>query len=180
MSWDYSDLSHQAKQAGGPEKFVKNLETFNYNNGLKDGKAEQAIVDLVIAGVAAGGYALYKIIRKRIEKAKEPKITVEDAEESRQQLIQGIKNADVEDHISDIPTEEKEGDEDGNMCQVWQREFDVAYARRSIGHNYGAGSYNDYYPEGDVCEYCATEEISADYNAGAELKELMGTGWNDD
>ncbi|MBE6162702.1 MAG: hypothetical protein E7155_03940 [Streptococcus equinus] len=116
MSWDYSDLSHQAKQAGGPEKFVKNLETFNYNNGLKDGKAEQAIVDLVIAGVAAGGYALYKIIRKRIEKAKEPKITVEDAEESRQQLIQGIKNADVEDHISDIPTEEKEGDEDGNMC----------------------------------------------------------------
>ena len=116
MSWDYSDLSHQAKQAGGPEKFVKNLETFNYNNGLKDGKAEQAIVDLVIAGVAAGGYALYKIIRKRIEKAKESKITVEDAEESRQQLIQGIKNADVEDHISDIPTEEKEGDEDGNMC----------------------------------------------------------------
>lgn len=128
MSWDYSDLSHQAKQAGGPEKFVKNLETFNYNNGLKDGKAEQAIVDLVIAGVAAGGYALYKIIRKQIEKAKEPKITVEDAEESRQQLIQGIKNADVEDHISDIPT----------------------------------------------------EEISADYNAGAELKELMGTGWDDD
>lgn len=116
MSWDYSDLSHQAKQAGGPEKFVKNLETFNYNNGLKDGKAEQAIVDLAIAGVAAGGYALYKIIRKRIEKAKEPKITVEEAEESRQQLIQGIKNADVEDHISDIPTEEKEGDEDGNMC----------------------------------------------------------------
>lgn len=27
MSWDYSGLSHQAKQAGGPEKFVKNLET---------------------------------------------------------------------------------------------------------------------------------------------------------
>lgn len=25
MSWDYSDLSHQAKQAGGPEKFVKIL-----------------------------------------------------------------------------------------------------------------------------------------------------------
>lgn len=40
MSWDYSDLSHQAKQAGGPEKFVKNLETFNYNNGLKDRKSE--------------------------------------------------------------------------------------------------------------------------------------------
>ena len=40
MSWDYSDLSHQAKQAVGSEKFVKNLEIFNYNNGLKDGKSE--------------------------------------------------------------------------------------------------------------------------------------------
>lgn len=115
MSWDYSDLSHQAKQAGGPEKFVKNLETFNYNNGLKDGKTEQAIVDLAIAGVAAGSYALYKIIRKRIEKAKEPKISAAEAEESRQQLIQGIKNADAEEYISDIPVEE-EGDEDGEMC----------------------------------------------------------------
>lgn len=115
MSWDYSDLSHQAKQAGGPEKFVKNLETFNYNNGLKDGKTEQAIVDLAIAGVAAGGYALYKIIRRRIEKAKESKISTAEAEESRQHLIQGIKNADAEDPISDISVEE-EGDEDGEMC----------------------------------------------------------------
>lgn len=61
---------------------------------MKDGKTEQAIIDLAIAVVAADGYALYKIIRKRIEKTKEPKITVEEAEESRQQLIQGIKNAD--------------------------------------------------------------------------------------
>ncbi|WP_206538479.1 hypothetical protein [Kandleria vitulina] len=179
MSWDYSDLSHQAKRAGGPEKFVKNLETFNYNNGLKDGKAEQAIVDLAIAGVAAGGYALYKIIRKRIEKAKEPKITVEEAEESRQQLIQGIKNADVEDHISDIPTEERRAMKMAK-CVRCGREFDVTYARRSIGQSYGARSYNDYYPEGDVCEYCATEQMSADYNAGVELNELMGTGWDDD
>ena len=66
------------------------------------------------------------------------------------------------------------------ICVRCGREFDVAYARRSIGHRYGAGSYNDYYLEGDVCEYCATEVISADYNAGAELKELMGTSWDDD
>lgn len=115
MSWDYSDLSHQAKQAGGPEKFVKNLETFNYNNGLKDGKTEQAIFDLAIAGVAAGGYALYKIIRKRIEKAKEPKISDAQAEESRQQLIQGIKNAEAEESVPNI-SEEEEVDDTGEMC----------------------------------------------------------------
>lgn len=65
-------------------------------------------------------------------------------------------------------------------CVRCGREFDVSYARRSIGRRYGAGLYNDYYPEGNVCEDCATEEISADYNAGAEIIELMGTGWDDD
>lgn len=120
MSWDYSDLSHKAKQAGGPEKFVKDLEEFNYNNGLKDGKSEQAIVDIAIAGVVAGGYALYKIIRKRIEKAKEPKISAEQAERSRQQLIQGIKEAEtVEPSAYDVLEDEVDtegGKENGEMC----------------------------------------------------------------
>ncbi|HUM85194.1 MAG TPA: hypothetical protein PLN48_15755 [Lachnospiraceae bacterium] len=65
-------------------------------------------------------------------------------------------------------------------CVRCGREFDVSYTHRSIGQSYGAGSYNDYYPDGGVCEYCAAEEISADYNAGAELKELMSDSWDDD
>lgn len=65
-------------------------------------------------------------------------------------------------------------------CIRCGREFNISYARRSIGQNYGAGSYNDYYPDGNVCEYCATEEISADYGTGADTKELMGTGWDND
>ena len=66
------------------------------------------------------------------------------------------------------------------ICSICGREFDVSTARRSIGRSYGAGTYNDYYPNGDVCEYCATEEVSADYAAGGELKELMGDSWWDD
>lgn len=119
MSWDYSELSHMAKQAGGPEKFVKDLETFNYNNGMKDGKAEQAIKDLAIAGIVAGGYALYKVIRKRIKKEKEPTVTEVEAKESRQQLIQGIKNFDEESQTSEgvaFDAEMKESEEDGEMC----------------------------------------------------------------
>ena len=65
-------------------------------------------------------------------------------------------------------------------CARCGREFDVSHARRCMGRNFGAGTYNDYYPDGDICEYCAMEQISADYNAGAELIELMGTGWDDD
>ena len=57
-----------------------------------------------------------KIIRKRIKKAKETKITSTEAEKSRQQLIQGIKDADIEEQISDILSEKEEGNEDGEMC----------------------------------------------------------------
>lgn len=131
MSWDYSDLSHQAKQAGGPEKFVKNLETFNYNNGLKDGKSEQAIVDLAIAGIAAGGYALYKIIRKRIEKSKEPKISAEQAELSRQQLIQGIKDAEIAEPAADEVSEDEIDTEGG---EKWQNVLGAAESSMCLMH----------------------------------------------
>lgn len=65
-------------------------------------------------------------------------------------------------------------------CSRCGREFDLSTARRSIGRSYGAGIYNDYYPDGDVCENCAVEQVSADYNTGQELKRLMGSGWDDD
>lgn len=108
MSWDYSDLSHQAKQAGGPEKYLNKIEKFNYNNGLKDGKTEQFIFDLAIVGMISGGYILYKTIRKRIKKADEAKISVTEAKKSRQQLIKGIKNVEKNESVTDISAEEIE------------------------------------------------------------------------
>ena len=66
------------------------------------------------------------------------------------------------------------------ICSRCHCEFNLSSARRSIGATYGAGTYNNYYPDGDVCEDCANEEISADYATGEELKELMGSSWYDD
>lgn len=66
------------------------------------------------------------------------------------------------------------------VCSICGCEFDVSTARRSIGRSYGAGIYNEYYPNGDVCEYCANEEVAADYATGGEIKELMGNSWYDD
>ena len=65
-------------------------------------------------------------------------------------------------------------------CERCGAEFDISTARRVIGRSYGAGIYNDYYPGGGVCENCAVEEVSADYATGAEIKELMGSSWDDD
>ncbi len=65
-------------------------------------------------------------------------------------------------------------------CVRCGEEFNLSTAKRSIGCRYGAGTYDDYYPDGDVCEDCAIEEVSADYATGEGLKDLMGTLWEDD
>lgn len=59
------------------------------------------------------------------------------------------------------------------ICAWCGREFDVSTARRSCGRKYGAGMYDDYYPDGDVCERCANEVMSADFATGAAMKEYM-------
>jgi len=65
-------------------------------------------------------------------------------------------------------------------CERCGEEFDLSFAKRSIGRSYGAGIYNNYYPDGDVCTDCATEQVSADYATGMEIKKLMGDSWDDD
>lgn len=65
-------------------------------------------------------------------------------------------------------------------CVHCGKEFDLSTVRRIMGKRYGAGIYNDYYPNGDVCEDCATEVIGADYATGQEVMELMGDSWFDD
>ncbi len=65
-------------------------------------------------------------------------------------------------------------------CIMCGCEFDLGDARRRIGRQYGAGFYNECYPDGDVCGSCADIEIGSDMSEGAEIMELMGTGWDDD
>ena len=66
------------------------------------------------------------------------------------------------------------------ICSICGREFDVTHARRVIGAEYGRGMYDYSYPDGDVCEECASGIIGADMATGAELMELMGDSWYDD
>ena len=66
------------------------------------------------------------------------------------------------------------------MWEFCGEEFELSGVRGGIGRCCGAGVYNEYYPNGDVCESCAVGEISCDYATGAEIKELMGTSWYGD
>lgn len=63
-------------------------------------------------------------------------------------------------------------------CYFCGSEFDVSYVRQVIGIRYGAGTYDEYYPDGDVCLDCATGEIGADHAAGEEIIELMGPSFD--
>ena len=58
-------------------------------------------------------------------------------------------------------------------------EFDLSSARRSIGHRFFSGAYDDNYPDGDVCENCAFEEMGAAEATWDEMRELPGD-WDDD
>lgn len=58
-------------------------------------------------------------------------------------------------------------------CAWCGREFDVSRTRRICGQRYGANVYDDTYPDADICEKCAEDELGAAVGAGAALKELM-------
>ncbi len=62
-------------------------------------------------------------------------------------------------------------------CSWCGKEFDPSEARRSIGRRYGAGTYDDMFPNGDVCKECAETEVSGVMGIGEELMEDMG--WDD-
>lgn len=63
-------------------------------------------------------------------------------------------------------------------CSRCGDEFNVSTARRSIGQKYGAGSYDDFFPDGDVCEDCADLELGSAEAEGAEVMDLMGWEWD--
>lgn len=63
-------------------------------------------------------------------------------------------------------------------CLRCRTTFNLIYAKRRVDHLYGAGIYDDYFPDGDVCDKCAIEELSCDYGTGEEEIGNMGSGWD--
>lgn len=66
------------------------------------------------------------------------------------------------------------------ICKICGEEFSLSATKRRIGKLYGVGEYDSYYPNGDVCDHCAIEEMSPDYGSGEEQIDDMGSGWDPD
>ena len=63
------------------------------------------------------------------------------------------------------------------ICIQCGREFDLEHARRSIGAKWGAGSYDEESPDGELCEVCVDEIIGEGMAAGAEIMDLNQRDW---
>ena len=56
------------------------------------------------------------------------------------------------------------------ICAACGREFDLSSVRRSCGQKYGAGMYDEYFPDGDICLDCAENVIGPDNAVGEEMQ----------
>lgn len=86
MSWNYAELSAEAKKCGGPEKLVEKL--------INSGKME--MVPWIGVGVAGGiaiGIGIQKLIDHFAAKKAESKEAIEEA---KREIIQGIEAYDAE------------------------------------------------------------------------------------
>lgn len=110
MSWNYADLSHAAKECGGPEALMRIIEGRGFQEGIKRGKIQMIpIMFLVLAGSVAITVAVQN--REKIVSFYETrlrKITREECEAAKDTLIQGIKEYD-ENHPEEKPADEPSG-----------------------------------------------------------------------
>ncbi len=78
MDWPYAELSHNAKEAGGPEAYVKKIEDAARVDGIKTG----AIGGAVATGASCGFLWLVNYLWDRYQSKK-----AAEAEEAKAQLM---------------------------------------------------------------------------------------------
>ena len=99
MSWDYADLSHMAKEAGGPDLLLSKLE----KNARGQGRIEGAGIGALVAGSLFAGAAL---IYGQYNKKKAL------ADEAKAGLVNGIHAYEMQAERSNVEepaVEQKEG-----------------------------------------------------------------------
>ncbi len=96
MSWDYADLSKAASEAGGPKKYLEQLEKNSREIGRLEGQESMQpwLKVAVGAGVAIGigGAALFNKVKNHIKAKKEEK--QRGIDEAKEELIKGIEAYD--------------------------------------------------------------------------------------
>ena len=65
------------------------------------------------------------------------------------------------------------------ICSYCGKRFNVESTRRYIDRKFGEDTYDDAFPNNDVCGDCARDETSSDIETGNDTLRLNGN-WYDD
>lgn len=116
MSWDYAELSKNAKKYGGPEKYINFLFERAKEAAKKEISKEKRPIELLYIGIGIGIGTIGKVLFDFYKKKQE--ISREEVENVKQELIQGIKDYDkecLEDSVQKIDEEDKEEKEEKDI-----------------------------------------------------------------
>ncbi len=100
--WDYSELTHNAKLNGGPEKYLEAIRDCGIAKGKLEGKAEGKAELLIAEGIALGigllGYAGYKAFTNIKNKQDRENLKEQElrAEEAKRRMMEEINNVIAE------------------------------------------------------------------------------------
>ena len=116
MSWDYSALSHLAKQNGGPANLLAKHGAYYFKKGAASKNPVIVVSSLISLCVGIGGTAIYQNWKKK--KVKNT-ITEGEIKEIEDELIAGMEQAEQEDVMHEStqedsiiqPPEDDNGDE---------------------------------------------------------------------
>lgn len=92
--WSYSQLSHAASEAGGPEKYIDQVADINYQRGIQAEKSTEGWKGVLLTGVAIGlwegGKALYR--RYKNKKAAKQQALLEASNAAKQGFVESLKD----------------------------------------------------------------------------------------
>jgi len=106
-NWDYSEMAHNAKMNGGPEKYLELIRDNSRRAGKLEGKAEGRAEVLIAEGITFGlgllGYAGYKAFTTIKDKRERKELQDQELEVKQAEagLIEGINRAIDETESSD-------------------------------------------------------------------------------
>ena len=102
MGWDYSNLSHLAKQNGGPAALLAKHAAYHFKKGAVSKNPIITVASLVSLGIGIGGATLYFKWKN-----KKDKIIVTDCEIQKieDELIAGMKHAEEVETMHEVNQE---------------------------------------------------------------------------
>lgn len=103
MGWDYSSLSHLAKQNGGPAELLAKHAAYHFKKGAASKNPKIAVASLISLGIGAGGTALY--IKWKNSKNKLI-VTENEVKEIEEELISGMEQVDKVETTHDLAKED--------------------------------------------------------------------------